>query len=167
MRAAVRARTAEGEKATEVVLAAFRVNGLLLAAGDLLAAEHGLTSARWQVLGAIALAQRPLTVPQIARRMGLTRQSVHTTIHRLVAGELVEFVSNADHRRSQLVRLTERGRAKFQAIDGKQAAWVNQLAAGLTRAELDTTARVLGELCTRLEADPAQPYPREGNPHDP
>ena len=164
MGATVQARTAEGEKATEVVLAAFRVNGLLLAAGDLLAAEHGLTSARWQVLGAIALAQRPLTVPQIARRMGLTRQSVHTTIHRLVAGELVAFVSNADHRRSQLVCLTERGRAKFQAIDDKQAAWVNQLAAGLTRAELDTTARVLGELCTRLEADPAQPTPSGRKP---
>ena len=147
-------RTPEGEKATELILSVFRVNGLMLGAGDLLAAEHGLTSARWQVLGAIALAQRPLTVPQIARRMGLTRQSVHTTIHRLVAGELVEFVSNADHRRSQLVRLTERGRAKFQAIDGKQAAWVNRLAAGLARSDLDTAARVLAELCTRLEADP-------------
>lgn len=145
-------RTTEGEKATEVILSVFRANGLLLAAGDLLAAGHGLTSARWQVLGAIAMAQRPLTVPQIARRMGLTRQSVHTTVNRLVADGMVELTANADHRRSQLARLTELGRAKHQAISLRQAAWVSQLAAGLTSAELEGAERVLGELCARLEA---------------
>jgi DNA-binding MarR family transcriptional regulator len=145
-------RTSVGEKATEVILSTFRANGLLLAAGDRLAAEHGLTSARWQVLGAIALAQRPLTVPQVARRMGLTRQTVHTTVSRLAADGLVELVPNADHRRSQLVSATELGRARYRSIDETQAAWVSQLAAGLRRSELETTARVLGELCKRLEA---------------
>jgi DNA-binding MarR family transcriptional regulator len=145
-------RSLEGEKATEVILSTFRSNGLLLAAGDRLAAEHGLTSARWQVLGAVALAKRPLTVPQIARRMGLTRQTVHTTVNRLLADGLVELVPNADHRRSQLVRLTELGGARYEAIDEEQAVWVNELASGLRRSELETTARVLGELCKRLEA---------------
>ena len=106
------ARTPEGDKATEVILSVFRTNGLLLAAGDLLAAEHGLTSARWQVLGAIAYAQRPLTVPQIARRMGLARQSVHTAVNRLLADGMVELAPNTDRRRSPLVCLTERGRAR-------------------------------------------------------
>jgi DNA-binding MarR family transcriptional regulator len=152
MPATLESRTREGEKATEVILSTFRTNGLLLAAGDQLAAEHGLTSARWQVLGAIALAQRPLTVPQVARRMGLTRQSVHTTVNRLLADGLVELVPNADHRRSQLVRITELGELRYRAIDEKQAAWVNELAAGLRPSELETTARVLGELCRRLEA---------------
>jgi DNA-binding MarR family transcriptional regulator len=156
-------RTPEGEKATEVILSVFRANGLLLAAGDLLAAGHGLTSARWQVLGAIALAQRPLTVPQIARRMGLTRQSVHTTVSRLVADGMVELTANADHQRSQLARLTEHGRARHHAISQQQAAWVSQLAAGLTSAELDTAERVLGELCTRLEAARTQPHDQEGD----
>jgi DNA-binding MarR family transcriptional regulator len=148
----VETRTSEGAEATEVILSAFRANGLLLAAGDRLAAEHGLTSARWQVLGSIALAQRPLTVPQIARRMGLTRQSVHTTVNRLLADGLVELVPNADHRRSQLVRMTELGEVRYRAIDEKQALWVNELAAGLRRSELETAARLLGELCARLEA---------------
>lgn len=146
-------RTSVGEKATEVILSTFRANGLLLAAGDRLAAEHGLTSARWQVLGAIALAQRPLTVPQIARRMGLTRQAVHLTVSRLVADGLAELAPNRDHRRSQLVSVTELGGAKYQAIDEAQAAWVNQLAAGLRRSELETTARVIGELSKRLDAE--------------
>ena len=160
-------RTPEGEKATELILTAFRVNGLLLAAGDQLTAEHGMTSARWQVLGAIVYAQRPLTVPQIARRMGLTRQSVHTTVNRLLADGVVELVPNEDHQRSQLVRLTGPGQARYQAVDRKQAAWVNRLTAGLTRSDLDTAARVLAELCARLEADLTQAHHEEGNGHEP
>src|SRR5918996_3075817 len=99
-------RTRRGEAATQVILSAFRANGLLLSAGDAVAAAEGLTSTRWQVLGAVSLADRPLTVPQIARRMGLTRQSVHATVKRLVGDGLVELLPNEDHQRSQLVRLT-------------------------------------------------------------
>lgn len=146
-------RTSTGEAATEAILATFRANGLLLGAGDVLAREEGLTSARWQVLGAVALAERPSTVPQIARRMGLTRQSVHATVGRLVSAGLVELVPNADHQRSQLVRLTDLGRAKYRAMDKLQAAWVNRLARGLRRSDIQTTARVLEELSARLEAD--------------
>ena len=134
-----------------MILSVFRANGLLLAAGDLLAADDGLTSARWQVLGAIALAERPLTVPQIARRMGLTRQSVHATVARLARDGLLTLAPNVDHRRSPLVSLTERGRATYAATDRRQATWVNRLADGIGRTDLETTARVLDELCRRLE----------------
>jgi DNA-binding MarR family transcriptional regulator len=72
-------------------------------------------------VGAIALAEGPLTVPQIARRMGITRQSVHATVKRLVADGLVELAPNLDHRRSQLVRLTELGERSHAALDGRQA----------------------------------------------
>jgi DNA-binding MarR family transcriptional regulator len=153
-------RTAVGEAATEVILAVFRANGLLIASGDLLSADEDLTSARWQVLGAIALAGRPLTVPQIARRMGLTRQSVHATVGRLAEDQLVVLEPNAEHRRSPLVRLTELGQRKFAAVDRRQVAWVNKLAAGLDRSDLETAARVLETLCTRIEA--AQPPTRKG-----
>jgi DNA-binding MarR family transcriptional regulator len=146
-------RTSTGEAATKLILSTFRANGLLLDAGDRLSADEGLTSARWQVLGAIALAERPLTVPQIARRMGLTRQSVHATVNRLVREGFLELAPNADHRRSPLVGLTTSGRAKYEAIDARQTAWVNRLARGLGRSELETAQRVLVELCRRLEAD--------------
>jgi DNA-binding MarR family transcriptional regulator len=146
-------RTPTGEAATELILSAFRANGLLLDAGDLLSADEGLTSARWQVLGAIAVGRRPLTVPQIARRMGLTRQSVHATVNRLVRDGFLELVPNADHRRSPLVRLTKSGSAKYEAIDARQAVWINRLTRGLGRADIETAERVLVELCRRLEAE--------------
>ncbi len=146
-------RTTEGEAATEVVLETFRVNGLLLAAGSRLAAAERLTAARWQVLGAVALAGRPLTVPQIARRMGLTRQAVQASVNRLLADALVEARDNLDHRRSPLIALTDRGSQKYTAVDQRQARWISELSAGLTVTDLAAAACALRELGDRLEAN--------------
>jgi hypothetical protein len=52
----------------------------LLAAGVQLVEKIDLTSARWQVLGAIALSAVPLPVAQIARNMGLSRQAVQRLV---------------------------------------------------------------------------------------
>ena len=46
-------RTPAGEALTNLMLDLFRLNSLLLASGDRLVAPLGLTSARWQILGAI------------------------------------------------------------------------------------------------------------------
>ena len=148
------ARTPEGDAATDVVLATFRANGRLLAAGNLLAEQEGLTAARWQVLGAVAMANRPLTVPQIARRMGLTRQSVQASINRLASDALIEADENPDHRRSPLIRLTRLGREKYAALQRRQVTWVNELAAGLNVSDLATAARVLDVLSDSLLANP-------------
>src|SRR5262245_45755778 len=144
-------RTPEGDAATGVVLAPFRVNGLLLAAGHRLAEQEGLTAARSQVLGAVALAGRPLTVPPIARRMGLTRQAVQVTVNRLIGDALAEAGENLDHRRSPLIRLTEPGSQKYSALDRRQARWINAVAQGLDVSDLAPNDRLLHELGDRLE----------------
>ena len=150
-------RTPEGDAATDVVLALFRANGLLLAAGHRLAEREGLTAARWQVLGAVALAGRPLTVPQIARRMGLTRQAVQATVNQLHRDALVETSDNLDHRRSPLINLTERGCQKYAALDRQQITWISELSEGLKISDLAATARLLHDLSDRLEKPPKSP----------
>jgi DNA-binding MarR family transcriptional regulator len=158
------ARTAEGDAATAVVLEIFRVNGLVLADGNRLAAAEGLSAARWQVLGAVALAGRPLTVPQIARRMGLTRQAVQVSVNRLLAEALVEARDNLDHQRSPLIGLTELGSQKYTAVDQRQARWINHLAAGLKITDLAVAAHTLRELGDRLERN--ERHGREGDSND-
>lgn len=144
-------RTPAGDVATELVLGTFRANGLLLDAGGRIAAQEGLTAARWQVLGAIVLSGRPLTVPQIARRMGLTRQAVQVSVNGLVDQGLVMADANPDHRRSSLFRLTALGTRKYRALDRRQAAWIDEIATGFDLSELATTVRVLEELSDRLD----------------
>jgi DNA-binding MarR family transcriptional regulator len=143
--------SAGGRAATDLILTTFRANGVFLHAGDRLVADEAMTAARWQVLGAIALAERPLTVAQIARRMGLARQSVHTTVRRLVGDGLLELAENVDHQRSPLVRLTRAGEAAYEVADHKQAEWADRLAEGIDPADIEAAERVLQELCRRLE----------------
>jgi DNA-binding MarR family transcriptional regulator len=57
---------------------------------------------------------------QIARRVGLTRQSVRRTVDLLEAEKVVERVPNPDHRAAELVRLTSRGTPACAAIARRQ-----------------------------------------------
>lgn len=145
-------RTNESHALTDLILEIFRLNGHLLTAGDQLMEPLGLTSARWQVLGAIDLADRPLTVAQIGRRMGLARQSVQRTVNDLERLGFITLEANPDHARARLVVLTEKARSALKEVDGVQAAWSGALAEGLSAERLTEAAGLLHDLTERLTA---------------
>jgi DNA-binding MarR family transcriptional regulator len=134
---------------SEVLVEVFRANGLLLAAGDRLAGPVGLTSARWQVLGVIDHA--PATVAQVARTMGLTRQTVRQTADALVRDKLVDLVDNPAHRRARLMTLTDTGRTALRYVEERQAGWANAIAQRLPLSELHACLGVLRDLGDLLE----------------
>lgn len=135
---------------TDVILAIFRVNGSLLEAGDRLVAPLGLTSARWQVMGAIALAGTPLSSPQIGAAMGITRQGVQKQLNALLSEGLIEKHSNPKHERSVLYALSIEGMRIYSEVEEIQAEWAAKLAKGLTTDDLKITRRILETLNKRL-----------------
>jgi DNA-binding MarR family transcriptional regulator len=132
-----------GHKLTTLIIETFRLNGALISSGDELVRDIGLTSARWQILGAIGLEGRPLTVAQIARRMGLSRQAVQRVANDLKTAGLTEYQDNPDHKRAVLVALTKRGRDAYAKADARQARWVNGLGKGLDAKAIDQAADLL------------------------
>lgn len=146
-------RTPGGEALTDLVLAVFRLNGRLLTAGDRLVADLGLTSARWQVLGAIALSPNLQPVAWLARNMGLNRQGVQRIVNEMRDDGLVELRPNPHHRRAHLVALTQRGEDAFASAGRLQAPWANALAKGVSAEELGKTRRLLATLSERLEQE--------------
>ncbi len=138
---------------TDLILEVFRLNGRLLSAGDRLVEDLGLTSARWQVLGAIALSERPQPVAWLARSMGLTRQGVQRIVNELLKDGLVELAPNPHHRRAHLVVLTPRGESTFEQTERLQAPWANGLAKGLRLEDLETAKRIVAVVRERLEMD--------------
>ncbi len=143
--------TEAGEAVTSLILDVFRLNGRLLVAGDRLVAELGLTSARWQVLGAIAYAERPEPVAWHARTMGLHRQGIQRIANELEAEGIVEFKPNPHHKRAHLVQLTSKGQKLFEAAHALQVPWVNALSDGLGPQEITAAKNVIEQLKTRLE----------------
>jgi len=145
--------TPAGDALTGFILDLFRANGLLLTAGDRLVAPLGLTSARWQILGAIASAERPEPVAWLARNLGANRQNVQRIVNDLARDGLVAFETNPHHRRAQLIVLTAKGKQVYDAALRLQAPWVNGLADGLSLKEIEAAHRVVGALRSRLEGD--------------
>jgi DNA-binding MarR family transcriptional regulator len=144
--------TPAGRALTDLALDLFRLNNRMLAAGDRLVADLGLTSARWQVLGTIVAADRPQPVAWLARDMGAARQNVQRIVNDLMTEGLVEFRPNPHHRRAQLVVLTAAGKKSFDAAMRLQAPWINRLSGGLAVADIETTHSVIATLRRALEA---------------
>src|SRR5438067_7070382 len=146
-------RTPPGDALSSLMLDLFRLNSLLLTAGDRLVARLGLTSARWQILGAIVAADRPQPVAWLARNLGANRQNVQRIINDLHKEGLVAFEANPHHRRAQLVILTDKGRQTFDAAMRLQAPWINSLSDGLLVKDMETVHRVMTSLRKKLEGN--------------
>lgn len=149
--AAKTVRTPLGEALTDLILNMFRVNNRTLTWGDRLAAPFGLTSARWQILGAIVFADRPQPVAWLARDLGASRQNVQRIVNDLVTDGLVVFAPNPHHRRAQLVVLTNKGRRIYDAVIRAYDQRVNSLAEGLSLSDVKAAGRVMAALRARLE----------------
>jgi DNA-binding MarR family transcriptional regulator len=146
-------RTRAGNALSDLVLDLFRVNSMVLTAGDRLVASLGLTSARWQILGAIVDTERPQPVAWLARDLGANRQNVQRIINDLHKEKLVAFEPNPHHRRAQLVALTDKGRHTFDAAMRLQAPWINNLSRGLSVKDIETVHAVLAALRKKLEGN--------------
>jgi DNA-binding MarR family transcriptional regulator len=145
--------TAAGDALTSLILDLFRLSSLLLTTGDRLVARLGLTSARWQILGAIVYAERPEPVAWLARNLGANRQNVQRIINDLHSEGLVAFEVNPHHRRAQLVVLTDKGRQTFNAAMRLQIPWVNSLSDGFVVKDIEAARRVMMALRKRLEGN--------------
>lgn len=128
---------------TGIILSVFRLNAQLLDQGDRLVKPLGLTSARWQVLGAIAMAGEPQTAPQIATAMGITRQGVQKQLNLAVTEGLIELHPNPRHQRSPLHALTAKGQAAYDNAMALQSVWAKSLGQGLPFSELQSAKQVL------------------------
>jgi DNA-binding MarR family transcriptional regulator len=138
------------DRLTELVLEIFRTHGELIAMGDDLVADLGLSSARWQVMGAIALAEKPLPIAQIARNMGLTRQAVQRVANELNADGFVRFAPNPDHQRAKLVLLTAKGQSVYAVVMKRWEPKARALGGGSALKDLETALAVLRRLRQRL-----------------
>jgi DNA-binding MarR family transcriptional regulator len=144
-------RTPAGAAVSELIVAIFRLNGRLLVSGDRLVANLGLTSARWQVLGAVALSLTCEPVARLARNMGLNRQGVQRIVGELAAEGFVELKDNPHHRSAKLVVMTAKGLKAFDAAMRLQTPWVNRLGEGFDAKSIEKAAKVLEGLRQRLE----------------
>ncbi|MDR7380532.1 MarR family winged helix-turn-helix transcriptional regulator [Promicromonospora iranensis] len=128
--------------------AIFEVNRLLRDAGERVSAAAGQTHSRRMIL---QVAGDRATVPDIARRLGLQRQSVQRVADDLVEAGLARYEDNPRHRRSRFLVTTAAGKSALAAIQRAHRDWVADLEATVgdldwarLGADLDRIARAVG-----------------------
>ena len=144
------ALTERGQEFSELLAEVYRVNGLLFSAEESLARQAGLTGTRWQVLGVVGHGR--VTVAQVARAIGMTRQGVRETVASLVSLGMVSQRDNPHDRRARQLVLTSRGRAALRSVERRQAAWVNQVAARTTLTDLRAATGILRDVGDLLDS---------------
>ena len=139
----------------------YELAGRLRDCGEAIAKTVGQTQARWQVMSAAA-SERPHTVPQIARVLGVTRQNVQRIADLLVAEGAAEYCDNRDHRASPHLVLTRRGQVALDRLTKAAGGYHSRIARKLSAADVVALQRGLRRLLEALDGiDPINPSRQE------
>lgn len=128
----------------------FRINGLLMQAGESITGPIGQSSARWQVLGRLAYGAK--TVAEMARDMGHARQSVQRVADILEKEGLIAYRAKPTDRRTSLLELTPKGFDVLKAIYSRQVAWSERVTNKLSPQNLEEATENLQQIAGIVEA---------------
>lgn len=127
----------------------FHAAGELRRVGEAIAAEAGQTQARWQLMSVVS--EGEWTVPDAARRLGVSRQAVQRIADELVAEKLAVYAANPRHQRSPFLQLTPRGAAALDAITSTAKRSNQKVARLFTPEELARTRDTLRRIVAALQ----------------
>tara|TARA_Y100000746_G_scaffold231816_1_gene246702 strand:- start:1021 stop:1518 length:498 start_codon:yes stop_codon:yes gene_type:complete len=92
-----------------------RINGAFLEVAEKICSDDELiTVPIWRVIAVIRI--NPMTVSEVAKYLGLKRQSVQSTVNQMKRRGLIGFRKNPNHKTSPLVILTKKGNGKVDDI---------------------------------------------------
>jgi DNA-binding MarR family transcriptional regulator len=97
--------------------------------------------------------QKQLSVPEIASRYQVSRQHVQVTVNALRKKGLIESRPNPRHKRSVLMKLSEKGGELFAEILAKDKQTVERLFSAIPPKDRNTTRRTLETLLRELSRE--------------
>jgi len=106
-------KAGSGKKFHDLFREIFKLQAALSNVMDRVHEQAGLSSAQHNIIRTLQ-EMGPVTVPDMAAQLGVSRQFVQTVCNRLFAMELLQFEDNPRHKRSRLVLLSDKGRAGYQ-----------------------------------------------------
>ena len=130
----------------------FALHASLSAIMDRVHAEAGLTTPQLKVMRILSHAG-PTTVPDMAARLEVSRQSVQTVCNALLSSGFLEFRDNPRHKRSKLVALTEAGRVTHKDAQEREETIIGATFEGVHPNQARAAGRLLENIRRRLERD--------------
>jgi DNA-binding MarR family transcriptional regulator len=140
---------AETELIHEIVATAERIAAARALDGEPIVRTDAVSS----LLHAVERSQYCCCVSDVARLLGVRRQTAHEAARRAELSGAVELLKNPDDRRIVQVLLTRRGRSRLAATRSAEALWTHVLLNGLDTRQMAATTHVLRVIRHRLLRD--------------
>lgn len=140
----------KAEKMTALTTAVRAVFNRLKAVADDMHGDLEVTAAMRAVMETLA-AEGAMTVPQIARVKGVTRQHIQLLADALVEAGLAAVKENPAHRRSSLIALTDKGKRTFAKMRAREVPLVSSIANEFEAQDIDRATAILTRLATHLD----------------
>ena len=129
------------------------MNATAQKSGTRLMRGMGITNARWQTLSELFALEKRVTVSELARHMGLTRQAVQRLADDMASDDLVEFIENPGDARAMHLILTEAGRAKYHDALEREWQWANAIAEGFDAEQITRAVALLEAITQKIQAE--------------
>lgn len=111
----------------------------------------GITNARWQTLSELFAFEKRVTVSELARHMGLTRQAVQRLADDMASDGLVEFAKNPGNTRAMHLLLTTAGKATYHDTLELEWQWINAIAEDLDPEQITCALILLEEITKKMQ----------------
>lgn len=116
-----------------------------------LLAPHGLSEGRFVLLFLLEGAPAGLAPKALAEQAGVTRATVTGLLDGLEREALIARDADQSDRRALNIRLTSKGKKVAKEVFAQHGRWIAGLFAGLSAAERQQLAALLGKVSTHLE----------------
>ena len=146
-----RQKTPASNALTDLIRTVLRMNATVQKSGTRLMRGTGITNARWQTLSELFALEKPVTVSELARHMGLTRQAVQRLADDMASDGLVEFAENRSDARAMHLLLTKAGRVMYHEALEREWQWTNAIAEDFDAEQIARAVALLGAITKKMQ----------------
>jgi DNA-binding MarR family transcriptional regulator len=146
-------KTPASNSLTDLIRTVIRLNATVQKSGTRLMRGTGITNARWQTLSELFALDCLVTVSELARHMGLTRQAIQRLADEMASDGLVEFVANPGDARAMHLSLTAAGRAAYHDALEREWQWANAIAADFDAEQIDRAVVLLEAITQKMQTE--------------
>jgi DNA-binding MarR family transcriptional regulator len=146
-------KTPASNAVTDLIRAVLRMNATVQKSGTRLMRGTGITNTRWQTLSDLVALEKPVTVSELSRYMGLTRQAIQRLADDMVSDGLVEFAENPGDARAMHLLLTKAGKAAYDDALEREWQWTNAIAEDFDAEQITHSVALLVAITQKMQTD--------------
>ena len=127
-----------------------RAARLIVAARRGISAAFGLKLSGWRMLRLVSRRGADITIAEAARRLNLTRQTVHEIVRELRAAGLIQTERSSVDRRALRLVLTPEGARNLEKVEATMKLLLLEMTNDISLESLAATTGLLHRMTTRL-----------------